>query len=184
MAGCGVSADRGATHRLIETSEVSLYREVYSKLHFLPRSEIMALVAGGEYSFICLKTPIEFTMVTKFSKVYAETRFHVAQEEFFPGGYTWGFPKGSPYRKIIDRMMGRCVMSGLTRKWLGDTYSLYQREYTEERSTLEPEEALTSSDNGLVVLGIVHFQGPFFILFLGAGGGVLLLLLELLTSRL
>ncbi|KAK3893008.1 hypothetical protein Pcinc_003187 [Petrolisthes cinctipes] len=144
----------------------------------------MALVAGGEYSFIYRRTPIEFTMVTKFSKIYAETRFHVAQEEFFPGGYAWGFPKGSPYRKIIDRMIERCVMSGLTRKWLRDTYSLYQREYIEERSTLEPEEAMISSDNGLVVLGIVHFQGPFFILFLGAGGGALLFLLELLTSRL
>ncbi|KAK4313254.1 hypothetical protein Pmani_003166 [Petrolisthes manimaculis] len=144
----------------------------------------MSLVAGGEYSFICHKTPIEFTMVTKFSKKYAETKFHVAQEEFFPGGYTWGFPKGSPYRKIIDRMMGRCVMSGLTKKWLSDTYSLYQREYTEERSTLEPEETVINSDNGLVVLGIVHFQGPFFILFLGAGGGTLLFLLELLTFRL
>ncbi|KAK4301547.1 hypothetical protein Pmani_026325 [Petrolisthes manimaculis] len=114
----------------------------------------MALVAGGKHSFIYLKTPIEFLMVTKFSKVYAETTFHMAQEEFFPGGYAWGFPKGSPYRKIIDLMMGRCVMSGLTRKWLGDTYSLYQREYTEERSTLEPEEALTSSDNGLVRLNM------------------------------
>ncbi|KAK3876446.1 hypothetical protein Pcinc_018777 [Petrolisthes cinctipes] len=87
----------------------------------------MALVAGGDYSSICHKTPIEFTMVTKFSKKYAKTKFHVAQE-FFPGGYTWGFPK--------------------------------------------------------VVLGIVHFQVPFFILFLGAGGGALLFLLELLTSRL
>ncbi|KAK3892705.1 hypothetical protein Pcinc_003497 [Petrolisthes cinctipes] len=145
---------KGASHRLFETSEVSLYREVHSKLHYYPRSEIMALVAGGEYSFICLKTPIEFNMVTKFSKKYAETRFHVAQEEFFPGGYTWGFPKGSPYRKIIDRIMGRCVMSGLTRKWLRDTYSLYQREYTEERSTLEPKEAVISSDNGLVRLNM------------------------------
>ncbi|KAK4317324.1 hypothetical protein Pmani_011588 [Petrolisthes manimaculis] len=123
-------------------------------------------------------------MVTNFPKIYAETRYHVAQEEFFPGGYTWGFPKGSPYRKIIDRMMERCVMSGLTKKWLRDTYSLYQREYTEERSTLEPEEAVISSDNGLVVFGMVHFQGPFFIMFLGAGGGALLFFLELLTSRL
>ncbi|KAK3893012.1 hypothetical protein Pcinc_003191 [Petrolisthes cinctipes] len=64
------------------------------------------------------------------------------------------FRKGSPYRKIFDRMMGRCVMSGLTRKWLRDTYSLYQREYTEERSTLEPKEDVISSDNGLVCLNM------------------------------
>lgn len=55
----------------------------------------MPLVGGGEYGYINYKTPIEFTIVTMFSKIYAETKLHVALEEFFPGGYAWGFPKVS-----------------------------------------------------------------------------------------
>lgn len=59
--------------------------------------------------------------------------------------------QGSPYLRVIDRMFGRCVMSGLTKKWLRDIYSLYQRKYTEERS-IKTEAAVNSNENERVSL--------------------------------
>lgn len=89
------SSHQQASHRLFETSDVPLYQDVYRNLHYHPRSEVMSLVARGEHGFICHKTPIEFSIVTKYSKSFAETKLHVAQEDFLPGGYHWGFPKVS-----------------------------------------------------------------------------------------
>ncbi|KAK3888147.1 hypothetical protein Pcinc_007791 [Petrolisthes cinctipes] len=165
---------KGASHRLFETSEVPLYQKVYKNLQYFPKREMMSLVTGGQYGYINYKTPIEFTMVTTFSKMYAETKFHIAMEEFFPGGYSWGFPKGSPYLRIIDRTMGWCVMSGLTKKWLKDLYKIYEKKQTEEKSSLEARDAVISSENEL---------GPFFILLFGAGGGASLFFLELLKKQ-
>lgn len=58
--------------------------------------------------------------------------------------------QGSPYLRVIDNVMGRCVMSGLTRKWLRDIYSVYQQKQPEERTHLESQEVLINTDNGLV----------------------------------
>ncbi|KAK4323235.1 hypothetical protein Pmani_006019 [Petrolisthes manimaculis] len=173
---------KGSDYQLFSTSSVSLYQRVFQSLTFLLEKDILTRVVEGQDAFIFFKSSLDFRVATQYTTAYGETNLHVASDEFFPGGYAWAFPKGSPYRKPFDKVMWWCVQAGLIDKWLKDLNLFYLKERLEKRSPEErrrdEEEAETSKEDGMIVLNLNHLQGPFFILLLGCAGGGLVFVLQ------
>ncbi|KAK3855891.1 hypothetical protein Pcinc_037740 [Petrolisthes cinctipes] len=173
---------KGSDYQLFSTSNVSLYQRVFQSLTFLLEKDIMLRVVDGQDAFIFFKSSLDFRVATQYTTAYGETNLHVASDEFFPGGYAWAFPKGSPYRKPFDKVMWWCVQAGLIDKWLKDLNLFYLKERLEKRSPEErkrdEEEAQIRKDDGLIVLNLNHLQGPFFILLLGSAGGGLVFVVQ------
>ncbi|KAK3854771.1 hypothetical protein Pcinc_038770 [Petrolisthes cinctipes] len=179
--------EKGSDYQMFATSNVTTYKHMFRNTEFLLQSEIYRGVVSGEYAYVYFKSSVSFRVATQYTNVHGKTNLHVASENFFPSGYSWAFPKGSPYRLPFDEVMRRCLQAGLVDKWLNELYSYYLKERLQQRTPQqrrrEEQAAMEEKDDGLVVLNLRHLQGPFFIWFLGNGGGVLVLLLEVMTAR-
>ncbi|KAK8396872.1 hypothetical protein O3P69_005090 [Scylla paramamosain] len=183
----GMIDAKGSEYQLFSTSNVPLYKKMFQEMSFLSSSESMEKVQEGSYAYIYFKSNLNIIVKTEYTNANGETNFHVATEEFFPGGYAWAFPKGVPYRKTFDGVMAYCLQAGLIDKWERDLYSIYLKEAqdnkTPQQRKKEKMEADAKRNDGQVVLNLNHLQGPFLILLLGSGSGVLLLLLEFFVAR-
>ncbi|KAK4289946.1 hypothetical protein Pmani_037120 [Petrolisthes manimaculis] len=179
--------EKGSDYQMFATSNVTTYKHMFRNTEFLLQNEIYRGVSSGEYAYVYFKSSVSFRVATQYTNVHGKTNLHVASENFFPSGYSWAFPKGSPYRRPFDEVMRRCLQAGLIDKWLNELYSYYLKERLDQRTPQqrrrEEQAAMEEKEDGLIVLNLRHLQGPFFIWFLGSGGGVLVLLLEVLTAR-
>ena len=53
----------------------------------------MERVQKGSYAYIYFKSNLNIIVRTEYTNINGQTDLHVANEEFFPGGYAWAFPK-------------------------------------------------------------------------------------------
>ncbi|KAK4323237.1 hypothetical protein Pmani_006021 [Petrolisthes manimaculis] len=153
----GMKNSKGAQYHMFSTSKVPLYQQLFNDMHLYTPSKSMELVYEGQYAYFSYKSNLEFSVATMYTNTYGETDLHIAKEEFFPGGFGWAFPK-----------------AGLIRKWLQDLYILHKRENLARASS--------ENRNGISDTNKNEKVGPFFALVLGFGGGVLMLLLEMVTT--
>ncbi|XP_076065006.1 uncharacterized protein LOC143039040 [Oratosquilla oratoria] len=183
--GYGMIDAKGSEYQLFSTSEVKLYKELFEKMTFYSSHESMRRVAEGKYAYIYFKSNLESLVTTQYTDKNGVTNLHIAQEEFFPGGYGWAFPKGAPYRRTFDAVMWRCVQAGLIRQWTKELQVIYRNEALEAKAKDGHQQTPASSENsGLVVLNLAHLQGPFLALLFGWGFGVLCLGTEIVSQRL
>ncbi|CAL4059915.1 unnamed protein product, partial [Meganyctiphanes norvegica] len=96
----------------------------------------MVKVQQGGYAFISWKTYFRNLIARDYTGGNGETNIHIARGEFFPGGFGWAFPLGSPYRRQFDNMFQRLIEAGLIEKWMSDIIALSTQESRRQVSEL------------------------------------------------
>ncbi|XP_063597048.1 glutamate receptor 3-like [Penaeus indicus] len=135
----------------------------------------MEKVLQGNYAFISWKTYFRNLIARDYTERNGETQVHIAREDFFPGGFGWAFPKGSPYRTKFDQLFQRLIESGLIDKWMSD---LIQLSASKKRDRTGSENGTQSDRNGPQAFTIYHLQGVFFITVGGFGLAAVTFLIE------
>lgn len=93
MCQLPVLLTQGSEYQLFSTSNVPLYKKMFQEMSFLSSSESMERVQKGSYAYIYFKSNLNIIVRTEYTNANGQTDLHVANEEFFPGGYAWAFPK-------------------------------------------------------------------------------------------
>lgn len=107
-------------------------------------------------------------------------QIHIAREDFFPGGFGWAFPKGSPYRMKFDQLFQRLIEAGLIDKWMSD---LIQLSASKKRDGPGNENETLRDRNGPKPFTVYHLQGVFFITIGGFGLAAVTFLIETMICK-
>ncbi|KAF2354328.1 Ionotropic glutamate receptor L-glutamate and glycine-binding domain [Trinorchestia longiramus] len=182
----GMIDAKGSEYQLFSTSQLELYQKLFQKMSFYSSAESMRRVAKGHYAYIYFRANLESIVSTEYTDQGGKTDMHIAAENFFPGGYAWGFPKGAPYMRTFDQMIQRCLQGGLVTRWvteLNEHYGKEKRQKQDSNSGGGGSNTTPIYADGLVVLKMTHLQGVFIALVLGCSCGGICFVVEALLGR-
>ncbi|KAG7162346.1 putative Glutamate receptor-like 86, partial [Homarus americanus] len=87
--------------------------------------------------------------------------------------------KGAPYYRRFHQMVLRLTDAGIIQHWTDDVIA---RRVKENRAAAALDPIATLSNEKEMVLGMQHMQGAFYLLFLGCGLVILILLMEYIVQ--
>ncbi|KAK4320939.1 hypothetical protein Pmani_008194 [Petrolisthes manimaculis] len=107
-------------------------------------------------------------------QLFRASKVHMARVDFFPGGFGWAFPPGSPYLATVDGVLLRLIESGLIDQWMDDLITLsplLHQSRKEQKDMVKETTATTTTDDtrtrSAEPFTVFHLQGIFFIMLGG-----------------
>ncbi|XP_068202845.1 glutamate receptor ionotropic, delta-1-like [Palaemon carinicauda] len=125
------------------------------------------------------------TIAVKFTDSKGQPLVHLPGFELLQERIAWPMQQHAPYKQRFDELIARVVQAGLVQKWLKQL--IFEEQALARKKNIESqelEENTEQAESGQVVLSLEHFQGPFFVLFLGYIAGALALVLEVSVATL
>ncbi|XP_076049370.1 uncharacterized protein LOC143030050 [Oratosquilla oratoria] len=185
----GFEPTYGSGWEFLKTNGNPVVRKIFDKILVLEFDEQLRRLLEENHAFITWKYYSRFFIASQYTNALGYTPIYTARQEYFNyGGYGWGFRKGAPFRKQIDRQKQHLIETGHITFWLDDLINTSARR---ERLQREKENKGTSSEGATirlvspvfsaakllraeteantVVLSVHHLQGCFYFLFLGYG---------------
>ncbi|XP_069951695.1 uncharacterized protein [Cherax quadricarinatus] len=149
--------------------------------------EALKKTLQGHYSLITGTNNIMITIASYYTDSHGNTPFFISKKGVTPmAAYGWGFRKGAPFYARFHQLMSRLEDAGIIKYWTEDVIARRVRK-NRAAAALNPQVNLENTHMGeseVVVLGMQHMQGAFYLLFLGCFFAILILLWENLTQRL
>ncbi|KAK3888302.1 hypothetical protein Pcinc_007630 [Petrolisthes cinctipes] len=172
----------GSGYQLFRASKVPVYQALFQDMQYHNTDHSMHLVLNGNYAFISWKTYFRNLIARDYTDRNGITKVHMARVDFFPGGFGWAFPPGSPYLPTLDAFFLRLIEAGIIDQWMSDLIRLSAllqrpRQEVEEDVVMEAAED-TMTTNTPQPFTVFHLQGIFFIIL----GGFVLAALTFLTE--
>ncbi|XP_069981327.1 uncharacterized protein [Penaeus vannamei] len=156
-----------------------------STIRVASMDEHLAKIPKKRHAFIDFKYNLRTQVAARLTDALGYTPVHLSRSEY-PSyvGDIWGFRKGAPFRHHICMLQQRLIEAGLIDFWLRDVIRAYaDRHRAKEDAAVGATERLSQDGDGIVVLNLSHLQGAFYLLFLGHGAALILLLLEVFVDR-
>ncbi|XP_076044882.1 glutamate receptor ionotropic, delta-1-like [Oratosquilla oratoria] len=146
--------------------------------------EILKDVAKGASATWDNRITTRLKVAVQFTDSSGQPMVHFTGYELLLERIAWPMQSFAPYKKRFDSVIARVVQAGLVEKWLQD---LIFEEQGRARADVDADVAEapedSSTDSLQVVLSLEHFQGPFFVLFLGFCVGAVVFLGEIVLAR-
>ncbi|KAK3887009.1 hypothetical protein Pcinc_002628 [Petrolisthes cinctipes] len=154
--------------------------EVYRRTEVLDAKEALMKVVKGGYSFISFKNYITVLVASEFADITGQTPFYISNQGIYiQASFGWGFRKGAPFYSRFLQQMNYLEDGGLIRYW---TEEAIARRVREKKAAISSERTVQDhnkkENDKEVVLGLMHLQGVFYLLFLGAALALCTLLVE------
>ncbi|XP_071531492.1 glutamate receptor ionotropic, delta-1-like [Panulirus ornatus] len=161
-------------------------QEIYKKMEVLVAEEALKKVLKGGYSLIDFENYIAIIIAAHYTDVYGNTPFFVSKKGFAViSSYGWSFRKGAPFYLRFSQLMHRLEDAGIVNHWIQDTLDRRVRQIR-KATDLKPQanqRIVSQEDNIRVVLGLQHLQGAFYLLLLGSGVSIIVLIGENLAPQ-
>ncbi|KAG7176351.1 Glutamate receptor-like 39 [Homarus americanus] len=164
------------------TSAASLYftmnpdpvvRQIYDQYETESPDVGLQKVLAGKHSIVSWEYYITDIINSHYSDQHGQHPFYISKRGYLQGsGYAWSFRLGAPYYRPIRDLVHRLEEVGLVSQWLKEVMATRKR---------KGKGVVTNNDqstDGQVVLGLHHLQGTFYLLFMGYGIALLILLGE------
>ncbi|XP_064096267.1 uncharacterized protein LOC135208055 [Macrobrachium nipponense] len=178
----GMEETYGIGWEWFKESTIPTVQKVNEQILPLTPKEHLTRVLKGHHAFLTWKYYIKAIILSSYTDSRGYTPLHTGQAEYINyGGYGWGFRKGAPFRRRIDKVKLRLIESGLINYWIDDlilTSSRKARKNNLKKWTLPQVE---EGNGGEVVLSLLHLQGTFYVLSLGFCLAFIVLIAENLT---
>ncbi|XP_050728411.1 glutamate receptor ionotropic, delta-2-like isoform X2 [Eriocheir sinensis] len=117
----GINDFGAADYQLFKTSDVPLYQEIFKGLTFCSGLVPCIQKALDEpFAFISFSTYLRDAVAMHFIDRNGDTQVYMAQDRFFPADTGFALQKGSPLKRLFDRVLRRLLEAGLVDKWLND----------------------------------------------------------------
>ncbi|XP_063855481.1 uncharacterized protein LOC135097467 isoform X4 [Scylla paramamosain] len=166
----GINDFGAADYQLFKTSEVPLYQEIFKGLTFCPSLVACIQKALDEnFAFISFSTYLRDAVAMHFVDRNGDTQVHMARDRFFPADTGFALQKGSPLKRLFDRVLRRLLEAGLVDKWLNDLiqqHTLATRRKAAAAARKGRSGGAEALQEGLT-LTTYHLQGVFLVC--GAG---------------
>ncbi|XP_053655010.2 probable glutamate receptor isoform X1 [Cherax quadricarinatus] len=159
------------------TDNGPLLRLVYNKTERLQSDEGLQRVLKGKYSFIAWKNMVKPVIAMKHTDRYGQNPFYLGTEYTYLLGYSWGFRWGAPQRLCFATFKQRLLEAGLVNYWLEKV--LEKKKAPAATASTQQQDG----DDGQVILSVDHVQGSFFVLGLGFGLALIVLVAEVIIHH-
>ncbi|XP_069951694.1 glutamate receptor ionotropic, delta-1-like isoform X2 [Cherax quadricarinatus] len=164
-----------------------IMQHIYKNMERVSMREALKKTLQGHYSLITGTNNIMITIASYYTDSHGNTPFFISKKGVTPmAAYGWGFRKGAPFYARFHQLMSRLEDAGIIKYWTEDVIARRVRK-NRAAAALNPQVNLENTHMGeseVVVLGMQHMQGAFYLLFLGCFFAILILLWENLTQRL
>ncbi|XP_071533847.1 glutamate receptor ionotropic, kainate glr-3-like [Panulirus ornatus] len=188
----GMSYKNSSLNTVLETHPNSDVQKIERNMQYAQEEDQFQRVLKGGYSYITYQEGGIAAVATRYTNSRGYTPIHVSRtgyREF--AGDAWGFRRGAPFLPRISRMIQNLLEAGFVDYWQKEMRAGYMRKRKLMRKGKAEEEdareivayEYSEVDDGQVVLGLNHLQGAFYLLLLGGGLSILLLLWENLTCH-
>ncbi|XP_047474685.1 glutamate receptor ionotropic, delta-1-like isoform X2 [Penaeus chinensis] len=161
-------------------------QQIYAGMEVASMDEHLAEILKKRHAFVDFKYNLRTQVAARLTDALGYTPVHLSRSEY-PSyvGDIWGFRKGAPFRHHICMLQQRLIEAGLIDFWLRDVIRAYADRHRAQKKddSVEATERLSQDRDGTVVLNLSHLQGAFYLLLLGHGAALLLLLLEVFVVR-
>ncbi|XP_069188819.1 glutamate receptor-like [Procambarus clarkii] len=152
--------------------------KVYHKMEVGQVDEALKKVLAGGFSFISYKNYVTVIVKIRFTDARGDTSLYISKALPMFLDFGWCVRRGAPFYKRFQHLMTHLEDAGIISYWLEDVIAKRVRE---ERKALANTTLLGNviQDEGKqVVLSLNHLQGAFYVLLVGSGAALLLLLGE------
>ncbi|XP_069947815.1 uncharacterized protein [Cherax quadricarinatus] len=164
----GFKRVQGASRQFFEQNTDPVYLKIFKDSKKCNvTGEGAKRVLAGRFSYIAFESEIRCIIFPLHVDNHGYSPFYISTTKYPAVSWnTWGFRKGAPIIGLVSRMKQRMIETGLIDHWLDD---LFKAETKRIREALGMKTTLfTKMDNEeLVVLGMDHLQGAFYIWLLG-----------------
>ncbi|XP_068201454.1 glutamate receptor ionotropic, delta-2-like [Palaemon carinicauda] len=141
-------------------------------------SSVFDRVESGDFALIENKQYLEVQAGARYT-YGSRTTIRIVGECLLPYSIGLAFQKNSPLKPAFDGVILRLFESGVVSKWKEEVVDYFRQQYKEKR--LERAEVVLSGSKPLT---LKQLQGVFYVLAIGCIISTLILLAEILTSKL
>ncbi|XP_042233764.1 glutamate receptor ionotropic, delta-2-like [Homarus americanus] len=156
-------------------------KTIYQKVERVTKTEGLQKVLDGGFTLIHWEIYFSIFIDSYYSDAHGNTPFHVSKKGVpMIAFFGWAFRKGAPFYPRFCELIFRLQDAGIISHWNKDALARRVRENkaaTGQHTQKDP----TQVESKEMSLGLHHLQGAFFLLFLGLGVAVLMLLVEYLA---
>ncbi|KAK4313629.1 hypothetical protein Pmani_015033 [Petrolisthes manimaculis] len=159
--------------------------KIYKEIEVLNADEALEKVSKGQYSLLDLTYYITIHVLSYYADANGHTPFYISKNGFtFMSTFGWGVRYGAPFYHRFHKLTLQLEATGITNHWLQELITQRVKENRAKTHTSQKERLNQNSEelNGGVVLGLDHLQGAFYLLFLGSGVALVMLVAELFFS--
>ncbi|XP_042231341.1 glutamate receptor ionotropic, delta-2-like isoform X3 [Homarus americanus] len=115
----GINDFGAADYQLFKTSKVPLYQEIFRGLTFCPSLvECIQQTLDERFAFISWQTYLRDAIAMFFTDKNGDTQVYLAKQSFFPADVSFATQKGSPMKRIFDKVFKRLLGGGFTTRWM------------------------------------------------------------------
>ncbi|XP_042233422.1 probable glutamate receptor isoform X2 [Homarus americanus] len=155
-------------------------QEINRRMEPLTATEGLHKVLEGRNSFITPRFYITVVIDSHYTDSYSQSPFYISKTGIkIIAAFGWSFRKGAPYYRRFHQMVLRLTDAGIIQHWTDDVIA---RRVKENRAAAALDPIATLSNEKEMVLGMQHMQGAFYLLFLGCGLVILILLMEYIVQ--
>ncbi|XP_042231342.1 glutamate receptor ionotropic, delta-1-like isoform X1 [Homarus americanus] len=179
----GINDIGAADYQLFKTSKVPLYQEIFRGLTFCPSLvECIQQTLDERFAFISFQIYLRDAIAMFFTDKNGDTQVYLAKQSFFPADVAFATQKGSPMKRVFDKVFKRLLGGGFTARWITtliEEHTLATRRKATAAAALSGETEALLEGNQLS-LTLHHLQGVFYIYALGLLLSALLFTCELI----
>ncbi|KAK8397756.1 hypothetical protein O3P69_004507 [Scylla paramamosain] len=128
---------------------------------------------------------LKYQIADMFTDMDGTSRLYVGRENLYPGASGWPIPHDAPYKVQLDYWIMTTIEAGLYEKWMADllretTLKSRQKQRKRQNKQQDENEMLKQRSKALT---IIHTQGAFILSLLGLYVAFVVIIGELLVSR-
>ncbi|KAK3886252.1 hypothetical protein Pcinc_009585 [Petrolisthes cinctipes] len=170
----GIPGDYYAKHTDPVVKEIHRRMEVYDV-----DAGLKEVLKGG-FSLIDSENYIGIIIASRYTTGNGYTPFFISKKGFpMTSAFGWGFRKGAPNYELFRQLIHGLEDTGIIKYWMEDVidHKIRNTRATGEMPAI-PDLTNTEMDNKQIALSLNHLQGAFYLLFLGSGLALLVLVSE------
>ncbi|KAK4295488.1 hypothetical protein Pmani_031957 [Petrolisthes manimaculis] len=197
----GLEPTYGAEWEWFKSSSSPLLQSIFQGIEVLETEAHLTRVLSGRHALLTWLYYIRTIIASRYTDTRGYTPLHTSRTQYYVStGYGWGFRKGAPFLRRVDKVVQRLLETGLVNHWLTQLIEESARDArmnnnidnkAEEGSQGGTKETEDDSDDdggggdesSVVVLSLDHLQGALYILLLGCLVGLVALAGELSLYR-
>ncbi|XP_066937544.1 glutamate receptor-like [Macrobrachium rosenbergii] len=165
--------------QFLTESTIPDIQKIAKVLQIRPIAEEMKLVSKGKHALFTWKNYVKNFIAAEYTDRYGNNPIHISREHYLEtNGAYWGSRKGAPFVRAITKIQQRLYEASILDVWLNQIL----QESTKRARTKNSTVSYSQDDDMLVVLNLSHFQGAFYVFFIGLFLATLALVAEYLQQ--
>ncbi|KAG7177644.1 putative glutamate receptor ionotropic, kainate 2-like 19 [Homarus americanus] len=159
----GLEPTYGAEWEWFKSSTTPAIKDIFQGIEILDTEAHLERVVRGGHALLTWKYHIHNIVASRYTDTRGYTPVHIGRVEYFVStGYGWGFRKGAPFLRRLDKTKQRLIETGLINYWLNDLIQTSAREARRDRMKEEEVRQQEEKENAnpederenIVVIGL------------------------------